>query len=55
MVGALAHLHLARACVLAGQLQKAKPEYGNFLQLWKGADRDVPVLKQAQAEIAKLD
>jgi serine/threonine protein kinase/Flp pilus assembly protein TadD len=54
MIGALAHLDLGRAYFLAGQQQKATAEYGNFLQLWKDADQNVPVLKQAQAEYAKV-
>ena len=52
-IGALAHLGLARAYVLQGHTVKAKAAYQNFLALWK-ADRDVPILKQAKAEFAKL-
>jgi serine/threonine protein kinase/tetratricopeptide (TPR) repeat protein len=52
--GALAHLGLARAYALAGDAPKAKAEYQDFLTLWKDADPDVPVLKQAKAENAKL-
>jgi len=55
MVGALAHVELGRAYVLANTPQKAKPEYDKFLQLWKDADPEVPVLKQAQAEYARLN
>jgi hypothetical protein len=33
---------------------KAKAAYENFLLLWKDADPDIPVLKQAKAEYAKL-
>ena len=53
-VGALAHLGLARAYALEGDTAKAKTEYQNFLALWKDADPDVPILKQAKAEYAKL-
>jgi hypothetical protein len=53
-IGALAHLQLGRAYVLAGDRVKAKSAYQDFLTLWKNADPDIPVLKQAKAEYAKL-
>ena len=53
-IGALAHLQLGRAFALSGDKTKAKTAYEDFLTLWKDADRDVPVLKQAQAEYAKM-
>jgi tetratricopeptide (TPR) repeat protein len=53
-IGALAHLGLARAYLLQGDTAKAKAAYQDFLMLWKDADRDVPILKQAKAEYAKL-
>jgi hypothetical protein len=53
-IGALAHLQLGRALVLAGDKTKARNAYQDFLTLWKEADPDIPVLKQAQAEYAKL-
>ena len=53
-IGALAHLQLGRAYVAAGDITKAKSAYQDFLTLWKNADRDIPVLKQAKAEYAKL-
>ena len=53
-VGALAHLQLARAFALSGDTAKAKSAYQDFLTLWKDADSDIPVLKQAKAEFAKL-
>jgi len=40
---------------LAGDTEKAKKAYQEFLTLWKDADSDVPVLKQAKAEFAKLN
>jgi len=52
--GVLAHLGLARACVLQGDTAKARVAYKDFLTLWKGADPDIPILKQAKAEYAKL-
>ena len=51
---ALAHLGLARAYVLQGDIAQAKSEYQNFLALWKDADAEIPILKQAKAEYAKL-
>jgi tetratricopeptide (TPR) repeat protein len=53
-IGALAHLQLGRAYVVAGDTTKAKNAYKDFLTLWKDADPDIPVLKQALAEYAKL-
>jgi hypothetical protein len=40
--------------VLQGDSAKAKSEYSVFLGLWKDADPDIPVLKQAKAEYAGL-
>jgi eukaryotic-like serine/threonine-protein kinase len=54
-IGALAHLQLGRALVLSGEKIKAKTPYQDFLSLWKDADPDVPILKQARAEYAKLN
>jgi hypothetical protein len=53
-LGALAHLQLARAYVMSGDTAKAKNGYQNFLTLWKDADPDIPILKEANAEYAKL-
>ena len=53
-VHSLAHLGLARAYSLAGDKAKARIAYQDFLALWKDADPDVPVLKQAKAEYARL-
>jgi serine/threonine protein kinase/tetratricopeptide (TPR) repeat protein len=53
-IGALAHLQLGRAFHLAGDDAKAKSAYQDFLNLWKGADGDLPVLKEAKAEYARL-
>jgi tetratricopeptide (TPR) repeat protein len=53
-IGALAHLRLGRAYAVSGDTAKAKGAYQDFLNLWKGADPDLPVLKQAKAEFAKL-
>jgi serine/threonine protein kinase/tetratricopeptide (TPR) repeat protein len=53
-IGARARLGIARAYVLQGDSAKAKAAYQDFLTLWKDADPDIPVLKQAKAEYAKL-
>jgi serine/threonine protein kinase/tetratricopeptide (TPR) repeat protein len=52
--GALARLGLARAYALQGDTAKARAAYQDFLTLWKDADPDVPILKEAKAEYAKL-
>ena len=51
---AMARLQLARALALLGDLVKAKGAYDDLLTLWKNADPDIPVLKQARAEYARL-
>jgi eukaryotic-like serine/threonine-protein kinase len=53
-IGVLAHLQLGRAYALSGDNAKAKSAYKDFLILWKDADPDIPILKQAKAEYAKL-
>ena len=53
-IGALAHLQLGRAFALSGDLARSKTAYQDFLALWKDADPDIPLLKQAKAEYAKL-
>ncbi len=53
-IGALAHLQLGRAYAMAGDTDKARAAYLDFLTLWKDADPDIPILKQAKAEYAKL-
>jgi len=52
--GALARLGLARAYALQGDTAKARAAYQDFLTLWKDADPDIPILKEAKAEYAKL-
>jgi len=53
-IGALAHLGLGRGYALAGDTAKAHAAYQDFLTLWKDADPDIPILKQAKAEYANL-
>jgi hypothetical protein len=55
LIGALAHLGLGRAYTLTGDSAKAKTAYQDFFALWKNADPDIPILKQAKAEYAKLN
>ncbi len=62
--GALAHLGVARANALESRTSqgadadaartRALAAYKDFLDLWKDADPDIPILKQAKAEYAKL-
>ncbi len=53
-LAALAKLQLGRAYVLAGDKTKARHAYLEFLELWKDADPDIPVLKQAKLDYANL-
>ncbi|HKN72003.1 MAG TPA: protein kinase [Terriglobales bacterium] len=53
-IGALAHLQLGRAYAMQGDTTKARAAYEDFLTLWKDADPDITILKQAKAEYAKL-
>ena len=62
--GALSHLGVARANALQARTSqgadadaarvRALAAYKDFLTLWKDADPDIPILKQAKAEYAKL-
>jgi eukaryotic-like serine/threonine-protein kinase len=52
--GALARLGRARAYAMQGDTAKARTAYQDFLTLWKDADPDIPILKEAKAEYAKL-
>jgi tetratricopeptide (TPR) repeat protein len=51
---ALARLQLARALARSGDTVKAKSAYNDLFTLWKNADPDIPVLKEARAEYARL-
>jgi serine/threonine protein kinase/tetratricopeptide (TPR) repeat protein len=50
----LAKLGLGRAYVMTGDTSKARAAYQDFLALWREADPDLPILKEAKAEYAKL-
>jgi len=53
-LAALARLQLARSEMLTGDTKSAREKYQEFFLLWKGSDPDIPILKQAQTEYAKL-
>ncbi len=50
----LSHLGLGRAYALQGNTASAKSAYQDFFAVWKDADPDIPILKEAKAEYAKL-
>jgi DNA-binding winged helix-turn-helix (wHTH) protein/tetratricopeptide (TPR) repeat protein len=53
-IGALAHLQLGRAYAMHGETAKSRAAYQDFLTLWKDADPDIPIFKQAKVEYGKL-
>jgi tetratricopeptide (TPR) repeat protein len=53
-IGAAARLQLGRALALSGDTMKAKAAYEDLLALWKDADPDLPMLRQAKEEHARL-
>ena len=53
-IGAVAHLGRARAYAISNESAKARAAYQDFFALWKDADPDIPILRQAKAEYAKL-
>jgi eukaryotic-like serine/threonine-protein kinase len=53
-LGVLAHLGLARAYAISGDAAKSRAAYRDFFALWKDADPDIPILKQAKVEFARL-
>jgi outer membrane protein assembly factor BamD (BamD/ComL family) len=50
----LAHVGLARAAAMSGDVPKARTSYQNFFALWKDADQDLPILIQAKKEYEQL-
>jgi tetratricopeptide (TPR) repeat protein len=54
ILGAVVHLQLARAYAMQGDTAKARAAYQDFLTLWKDADPDTPILKEAKVEYTKL-
>jgi eukaryotic-like serine/threonine-protein kinase len=55
VIGALAHLQIARAQKMMGDEASARKWYEDFLALWKNADPDIPIYRQAKAEYARLE
>jgi hypothetical protein len=53
-IGALAHPQIGRSLAAQSDTVKAKAAYQEFVTLRKNPDPDIPILKQAQAEYAKL-
>lgn len=53
-LGALARLGLARAYAVQGHTDNSRSAYQDFFTLWRDADPDIPLLKQAKAEYARL-
>lgn len=54
VIASLAHFQIARAYAMAGGTPTAKAAYKDFLTLWKNADPEIPILKKAKNEYAKL-
>jgi eukaryotic-like serine/threonine-protein kinase len=52
--GALAHLQIGRVQAMIGDKVASRKSYQDFLTLWKDADPDIPIYKQAKAEYAEL-
>jgi DNA-binding winged helix-turn-helix (wHTH) protein/tetratricopeptide (TPR) repeat protein len=50
----LAQLGLGRAYAIEGDREKGRKAYDEFFATWKDADPNIPILKQAKAEYAKL-
>jgi serine/threonine protein kinase len=50
----MAYLYLGRSAKLEGDLAKSRKAYQDFLALWKDADPEIPILKEAKAEYEKL-
>jgi tetratricopeptide (TPR) repeat protein len=53
-LGAMAHLGLARARTLSGDVAEARTAYQDFFAIWKDSDPDIPILRQAKTEYDKL-
>jgi serine/threonine protein kinase/tetratricopeptide (TPR) repeat protein len=54
VIGALSHLQMARALKASGDMAAARKSYEDFLDLWKNADPDIPIYRQAKAEYSEL-
>jgi tetratricopeptide (TPR) repeat protein len=54
LLGPMSRIGLARALALAGDRSGAKTQYDAFLEIWRGADPEIPVMRQARAEDREL-
>jgi eukaryotic-like serine/threonine-protein kinase len=54
IIGAISYVQLARAERMDGDVDAARTHYQDFLAMWKGADPNIPILRQAKAEYASL-
>lgn len=52
-IGPLARLQMGRACLMQGKSAQAEAAYEDFLNRWKNADPDIPILQEAKAEYRK--
>ena len=55
VIGPLARLQLGRAQKLMGDNASARKSYEEFLTIWKDADPDLPIYRQAKAEYAQFE
>ena len=53
-IGVLSRWKLGRALALSGDRANARAAYDEFLNLWKGADREIPILRTVRAQYAEL-
>jgi hypothetical protein len=54
VLGALAHLQLGRAYAMVGNTTRARSDYQDFFALWKDADPNIPIMREAKAEYGRL-
>lgn len=54
LLGPLSRLGLARALALAGDRSGAKTQYEKFFELWRAADAEIPLVRQARAEYQEI-
>jgi tetratricopeptide (TPR) repeat protein len=50
---AVSYVGMGRGYLIAGDAEKARKAFEDFFELWKDADRDIPILRQARAEYEK--
>jgi eukaryotic-like serine/threonine-protein kinase len=54
VLGAVANLELGRAQAMMGDKAAARKSFQDFFALWKNADPEIPILKQAKVDYAEL-